>query len=93
MSFELPASLEQDLERFAQSKNITPTEAAVKLIRDALATAGRRGRQSNEEAVDWERFQDLVPGAGLFRALPEGTVGDLAKSSLRIRAEKLKTRA
>jgi len=93
MSFDLPASLEHDLELYAQAEHISPTEAAVKLIQDALKAKSRGAAKKQSQSIDWNKFQQLVPGFDLFQQLPEGIVDDLARSSRRLRAEKLTPRA
>jgi hypothetical protein len=90
MSFDLPAGLEVELERYAKSEHISTGEAVVRLIADALRA---RNHETVAESTEWSTFRQLVPGVELFQRLPEGTVEAIAKTSRRIRAEKLTPRA
>lgn len=46
MSFDIPANLERQLEQYAQAENLSPKEAAIKLLSEVLSNkrrkAGRR---------------------------------------------------
>lgn len=86
MSFDLPTELERDLERYAQAEHITPAEAVVKFVQSGL-------KRSQSEQIDWERYQQLVPGVALFQSLAEGALEDMVESSNGIRSEKLIPRA
>ncbi len=93
MSFDLPVNVARELEEYAQAEHISPAEAAVKLIHGALKAKNRRIAKQQAPGLDWNKFQQLVPGSDLFQQLPEGTVEDIAMSSRQIRAEKLTPRA
>jgi len=42
MSFDLPANIERDLERYAEAEHISPAEAFVKLIQSGLKGKRRK---------------------------------------------------
>jgi len=93
MSFDLPINVERDLEQYAQAEHITPAEAVVKFVQSGLRADKRKAAGRQTEKIDWEQYQQLVPGVALFQSLPEGVLDDMIKGSRRIRSEKLTPRA
>jgi len=93
VSFDLPASIERDLEQYAQAEHISPVEAAVKFIQSGLKSSKRKAASRRAETIDWEQYQQVVPGVALFQRLPDGVLDDMVKGSRRIRSEKLNPRA
>ncbi len=93
MSFDLPASIERDLELYAQAEHISPSEAVIKFVQSGLKSNKRKTASHQAEPIDWEKYRELVPGVALFQSLPDGVLDDMVKGSRRIRAEKLTPRA
>jgi hypothetical protein len=42
MSFDIPASMERDIQQYAQAENLSPEAAVLKLIQDALKSKRRK---------------------------------------------------
>ena len=62
MSFDFPANLEREIEQYAAAEHISPTEAAVKLLAEALKAKKRKAAKAQFDDADWNKFQQLVPG-------------------------------
>jgi len=70
MSLDLPASVERDLELYAQAEHISSAEAAANLIRDALKAAKRKSEDMIVTDADIEAYYKAFPG---FKALEDVT--------------------
>ena len=62
MSFDLSASLERDLEEYARTEHITPTEAAVKFIQSGLKAKRRKAEVAVVTDSDVEAYYKALPG-------------------------------
>jgi len=94
MSFDFPASVERDIEQYAQAEHITPTEAAVKLIQDALKAAKRNAVK--EDLVTDEQIRQLKAlnsTFGLLEDVPEEKIDRMAATIKRMKREGFPTRA
>ena len=91
MSFDLPASIERELELYAQAQHITPVEAAVKFIQSGLKAKRRKtvGRELTE--ADWDRLRQ-DPTVAFFGGLSEDTLEQMEKASKQIHAERFTSR-
>ncbi|CAN5688906.1 hypothetical protein BH11ARM2_BH11ARM2_10020 [soil metagenome] len=85
MSYRFPASLELEIERYAQSEHLTPDEAATRLIQEALK-AKSEGEITDKE---WERLREIDPAFAFFESLPATTVDTIEESYKRIRNERI----
>jgi hypothetical protein len=94
MSFEFPANLERDIERFALSEHISPTDAAVRLIQDGLKAKKRK--TVNEDLVTDEQIRQLRaldPMFGLLEDVPEEQIDRMEASIQRMKRERFPARA
>jgi hypothetical protein len=94
MSFEFPANLERDIQRFAQAEHISPTDAAVRLIQDGLKAKKRR--TVNEVLVTDEQIRQLKaldPLFGLLEDVPKEQIDRMAASIQRMKRERFPSRA
>ena len=91
MSFELPASLERDLERYAQSEHISPAEALVKFVQSGLKSTKRKAKPQVTEA-DLETLRRNVPIFAFMESLPDDVVGGMQAASKQFRAERFTPR-
>ena len=87
MSFDLPASIERDLERYAQAEHISPAEAVVKFVQSGLKSSKRKAKQEITEA-DLETLRQNVPFFAFMEKLPEGVVQGMQAASKQFRAER-----
>ena len=91
MSFELPANVERDLEKYAQAEHISPAEAAVKFIQSGLKSSKRKAAHKVTEA-DLETLRQNVPIFAFLENLPDDVIDGLEATSKQIRAERLTPR-
>lgn len=56
MSYSFPASVEREIERYAQSEHLTPDEAATRLIQEALREKSPAGPQGEITEAEWKRL-------------------------------------
>jgi hypothetical protein len=91
MSFDLPVNVARDLEEYAQSERISPTEAAVKLIRSGLK--GKRRKAARNELTEAQKEQlRNSPTAAFFGGLSDHTLEQMEKASKQIHAERFAPR-
>lgn len=70
MSFDLPANIERDLERYAQAEHISPSEAAVKFIPSGLKSSKRKAARTDVVSDAYvEAYYDAFPGFKTFADL------------------------
>lgn len=86
MSYDFPAHITRDIENYAQAEHITPTEAAVKLMQDALKAKKRKAAKGLSEA-DWEQLQQ-DPTVAFFQRLPDHVFKQMEAASKQIHAER-----
>jgi hypothetical protein len=87
MSFDLPANIERDLERYAQAEQITPAEAVVKFVQSGLKAKRRKAGRSELTEAELDQLRKS-PTAQFFGALPTHVVDEMEKASKEIRAER-----
>ena len=92
MSFDLPASLERDLEKYAQIEHISPAEAAIKFIQSGLKAKKQKtaSKRMSEDELEQLR-QD--PTVAFFERLPDHALEQMQTASKQIRAERFAPRA
>lgn len=94
MSFDLPASLERDLEQYAQAEQISPGESAVRLIQGALKAKRRRASKGNLVTDEQIRQLKALNGTfGLLEDVPEEKIDRMAATIKRMKREGLPNRA
>lgn len=89
MSFDFPANIERDIERYARSKHITPSEAAVQLIEDGLrANEKKPNGKRKVSQEDLEVLREKVPLFAFLDTLPDDVAEAMEETSKEIRAER-----
>ncbi|AIE86281.1 hypothetical protein [Fimbriimonas ginsengisoli] len=91
MSFDLPASIERELEKYAQSEHISPSEAAVKFIQSGLKSSRRKTTHEVTEA-DLETLRQNVPIFAFLENLPDNVIDGMEAASKQVRAERFTPR-
>jgi len=86
MSFDLPTSVESELRRYALAENLSPSEAAVKLIRDALKT--KKPKVAKENLVTDEQIRELKALDGSFGILEDVSEEQIDRIAASIRRSK-----
>jgi len=87
MSFDLPASVERDLERYAQDEHITPAEAVAKLVQNAL-----KDRESKPQPIatgplteeEWAKLR-VDPTFIFFSRFSESEIDEMEAASRDLR--------
>ena len=87
MSFDLPASIERELEQYAQAEHITPVEAAVKFIQSGLKAKRRKTSQQTLTEAQTEQLRNS-PTAMFFGGLSDHALEQMEKASKQIHAER-----
>ncbi|CAN5492978.1 hypothetical protein BH11ARM2_BH11ARM2_22240 [soil metagenome] len=93
MSLELPVSVERDIERYAQAESITPTEAAIKLIRSSLKEARRKTQEPLVTDEQIRQLKALDSSYGLLEDVPEEKIDRMAATIRRMKREGFSARA
>jgi hypothetical protein len=88
MSFDLPASLEREIEQYAQTEHISPKEAAVQLLSEILQVKKRKTPKAKVTEADLETLRQNVPFFAFMEKLPEDVVQGMQSASKQFRAEK-----
>jgi hypothetical protein len=92
MSFDLPANIERDLERYAQSLDITPAEAALKIIQSGLKASNRTGKNVLITDSDLDEFYEAFPGFKSFEDVTDEQWGKVLRNSRRMNKQGLSVR-
>jgi len=87
MSFDFPASVERDIERYAQDEHISSAEAVVQLVRDALKAKKRNAANRKFTEADLETLRRNVPIFAFLEKLPDGVLDGIQAATNEIRAE------
>ena len=83
MSFDLPISVERELEQYALAEHLSPAEAAVKLIQSGIESSkGKVGRELTEE--EWEILRN-DPTVQFFSRLSDETFEAMVQASNELR--------
>ena len=93
MSFDFPAGLERDIERYAHAERISPKEAVVKLVQDALQAHQGNPTASELTAAERQSLQEADPGFAFFAKIPDSVIDNIAEASRQTRAERSTPRA
>jgi len=93
MSFDFPATIQQDIQQYAQAEHITADEAALKIIQVGLKTIRQRNARSGsaKREITEEDLQTLrqnVPIFAFLEKLPDGVIDGMEAASKQIRAER-----
>jgi hypothetical protein len=91
MSFDLPASVERDIERYAQAEQLSLNEAAVKLIQTGLKSSKRKSKHEITEA-DLETLRRNVPIFAFLEKLPDSVIDGIELASEQTRSERFAPR-
>jgi hypothetical protein len=91
MSFDLPASVELQLELYAQAEHITPVEAALRFIRNGLDAKGVMALPSELTETQMEQLRSS-PTAIFFGGLSDHTLEQMEQASTQIHSERFTSR-
>lgn len=83
MSYEFPASVEREVERYAEEANLTPGEAAVQLIQTGLERTRKPEAKGELSAEEWESLMSY-PAFALLQSIPDSVI-DIVEANLRER--------
>ncbi len=92
MSFDFPANIEREIERYALSESISPAEAAVKLVQDALRNKKPKAPKREITEADLETLRQNVPIFAFLEKLPDHVIDGMEATSKQIRAERFAPR-
>ncbi len=92
MSFEFPANVERVIERYAQSEHISPSEAAVKLVQEALKAKKPKVVKREITEADLGALRQNVPIFAFLEKLPDNVIEGMEAASKHIRAERFAPR-
>ena len=92
MSFEFPANVERVIERYAQSEQISPSEAAVKLVQEALKAKKPKVVKREITEADLETLRQNVPIFAFLESLPDSVIEGMEAASKQTRAERFAPR-
>jgi hypothetical protein len=84
MSFDLPASIQQDLETYAKAEHMSPSEAAVKFIQSGLKGKRRKADAVVVSEADVEAYYEAFPGFREFADVTDEQWEQVLKSTRRM---------
>jgi hypothetical protein len=87
VNFELPATIQRELEQYAEAEHISPTEAAVKFIRSGLEASREKSVPRELTEADWEILRN-DPTIAFFRRLPDHVLEQMEAASREIHSER-----
>lgn len=93
MSFDLPISVERDVERYALSQHITPAEAAIKLIQSGLKMSQRKAEENLVTDEQVRQLKALDSSFGLLEDVPEEKIDRMAATIQQMKLEGFPSRA
>jgi hypothetical protein len=93
MSFDLPPSVESDLQAYAQAEHISPAEAVVKFVQSGLKARRRKSAKGELTAEEWLKVKEADPGFAFFAKLPDSVIDRIAEASKQTRGERFTPRA
>ena len=94
MSFDIPATMEQDIRQYAQAEHLSADEALIKLVQTGLRAAKRRGKRAELVTDDQlNRLKALDPSFGLLADVPEEKIDRMSATIRRMKREGFGTRA
>lgn len=83
MSYELPISVEREVERYAEEANLSPAEAAALLIQSGLGLARKPVATGELSEEEWEVLRS-DHALALLQSIPDSVI-DLIEEGLRER--------
>lgn len=92
VSFDLPANVKRDLERFAEAEHITVAEAAVRLIQSGLMVKKQKQAKSALTEAQMEQLRQ-DPTVAFFERLPDHVFDQMEAAGKQIHAERFVPRA
>jgi hypothetical protein len=92
MSFDIPAELQIEIDRYAQDEHISPETATVRLIQQALSANVAKPPLPRITDAEIEALKARIPLLAYFASLPDNLVESLERTSQEIRAEALASR-
>ena len=103
MSFDLPATVEQDILRYARAEHISADEAVLQIVevglravrqRSTRPVAGRTKKAAKHEITeaDLETLRQNLPIFAFLEQLPDSVIDGMEAASKQIRAERCSPR-
>jgi hypothetical protein len=93
MNFSFPANVEREIQSYAQAERLTPDEAALKLMQEALKAKKRKESPGALTEAEWNKVREADPGFSFFEGLPDDVIDSIAAASKQARSERFKSRA
>jgi hypothetical protein len=88
MGFNIPLSVQRDVQEYAQAEHISADEAAVKLIREALKASRRKAKGADLVTDEQLRqLKALDPSFGLLEDVPEEQIDRMSAMIRRMKRE------
>lgn len=92
MSFDIPATIQQDIQQYAKAEQITPEEAILKVIQAGLKTIRSKSVKNGITEDEWRKLR-AIPIVLFFEKLPESGITSIEAANRKTRAERLPRRA
>ncbi len=83
MSYEFPASIEREVERYAEEAHLSPAAVAVQLVLSGLEKAHKPEATGELSKEEWERLRANPPFA-LIQSIPDSVI-DIVETNVRER--------
>jgi len=84
MSFDLPVSVERELEQYALAEHLSPAEAAVKLIQSGIESSKGKAPVRELTEKEWEILRN-DPTVQFFSRLSDETFEAMVQASNELR--------
>ena len=89
MSFDIPAELQLEIDRYAQDEQISPETATVRLIQQALSAKVVKDMPPQITDADLEVLKQRIPLLAHFARLDANTLTDRESYYEQLRSEQL----
>lgn len=93
MSYDFPVSIERDILRYAQAEQISPTEAAVRLVQTGLKATRRKTAVTPLTDEELAQIGEMFPALDALADVSEEQWSRIDKSVRRMKRARLSTHA
>lgn len=91
MNYEFPASVEREVERYAEEAKLSPDKAVVQLIQSGQEEARRSATPGELSEKEWRKLRS-DPLFEFLASLPDSTIDAIESGSRQIRSEGIRPR-